>query len=527
MAVPLDDLPTLRTAVLVVGAGPTGLMAALVLHRTGVPVLVIDQKAGPTRESRAVAVQARSMEIYAQLGLAGYVLADSHLATRFQAATSSNASLVGIAKLQDNDTLYPGLRVFEQSKNESLLADTLVAEGVQVLWRHELTALLTGTRSSDTGTEALVTGPNGLLRIRAEWCIGADGSQSRVRSATRATFDGVTDEGAFWVADTHVAAGLVPGAISVRMGRELLTLAFPMSDDGDFRLIGLRTDEMSTQERVVDRLYTEFGFELDEVRWFSTYRIHHRLASTFREGRVFLAGDAAHVHSPVGGQGMNTGLQDAHNLALLLADVHHGRSTATALDRYEAERRPVAATLVATTDRAFGLVARADARVGLLRRVGVNTIFPLVARLSGTRLGARLGGYLGQYRIRYHFAEQGAQTEQTPAWAGDPIVGLRLPPHDGNHLALTSMRWQLHVYGTTDSPHPGEPARSRVSRPEVPEWIDGPLTFRADPRRRLRSERMYLIRPDGFVAAAVPISRGRAAPTPLRSALEAHHLGRL
>ncbi|GAA4284419.1 FAD-dependent monooxygenase [Brevibacterium daeguense] len=517
-AVPIADIPVISTRVLVVGAGPTGLMAALVLRRAGVDAVVIDRKSGPTRESRAVAVQARSMEIYDQLGLAQRIVDQSTLAASFQAGTSAAAVAAGIERMQEADTEFPGLRVFEQSRNEALLSETLVAERAPVRWKHELVSLLSGTRDADAGAEALVAGPSGLIRIAADWCIGADGSRSAVRGMTGAAFDGVTDEGAFWVADTRVTEGLVPGIAAVRMGKKLLTLAFPMSSDGDFRLVGLRTAEMTTDAEVRDRLRREFGIELEAMRWFSTYRIHHRVASEFRTGRVFLAGDAAHVHSPVGGQGMNTGLQDAHNLACLLADVTQGRVGAAALDRYEAERRPVALTLVNVTDRFFGVIGRADSRVALVRRAAVLTVFPIAARLSGTRLGARLGGYLGQYRIRYRFAGGRSWPPPSrvlcrpPAWAAEAVVGLRLPPVGDNHVPLRNFAWQLHTYGT------------QVPRPTVPDWIDGPHEFPADPRGRLRDDHLYLIRPDGFVAAAVPIVRSRASVSVLAAALHAHHI---
>jgi len=237
--------------------------------------------------------------------------------------------------------------------------------------------------------------------------------------------------------------------------------------------------------------------------------VHHRVATAFRKGPVFLAGDAGHVHSPVGGQGMNTGLQDAHNLALLLADVRQNRLDTAALDRYEQERRPVAVTLVKVTDRLFGFIGRRNRRTALLRR-RVSRIGPhLAPRLLSTRFGRRIGGYLGQYRIRYHFA---ATSAPMPAWAADRAVGLRLPPVHDNHRPLRTLAWQVHTYGT------------QAARPDLPAWIEGPHRFPADQKGRLQAGRLYLIRPDGYVAASLPVHAGHVSHADLRDAMAAHQL---
>src|SRR5215470_10453345 len=141
-AVRMADLPAIGTDVLIVGAGPTGLMAGLVLTRRGVPVVVVDQKAGPTRESMALAVQARTMEIYDQLGLAGQVLAGAYPALRIQIGTDPPLGGVSIARLQQGDTRFPGIQIFEQSANEQLLSRSLAAAGTDVLWRHRLVDLI-------------------------------------------------------------------------------------------------------------------------------------------------------------------------------------------------------------------------------------------------------------------------------------------------------------------------------------------------------------------------------------------------
>jgi 2-polyprenyl-6-methoxyphenol hydroxylase-like FAD-dependent oxidoreductase len=493
-AVRMADLPTTDTDVLVVGAGPTGLMAGLVLTRRGVPVVVADQKAGPTRESRALAVQARTMEIYDQLGLAGQVLSGAYPALRMQIGTDSLGG-VSIADLQQGETRFPGIQIFEQSANEQLLSGSLAAAGTAVLWRHRLVDLIDDAGQADAGVVALLDGPAGLVRVRARWCIGADGARSAVRRGLDIPFEGVTDDATFWVADLRGVRGLPDNAMAARFGDTTFAVAFPLGPAGHARLVALAPRDDIGQEEALAAARDDLGLTHEGVEWFSSYRVHHRVATAFRKGPVFLAGDAGHVHSPVGGQGMNTGLQDAHNLALLLADVRQER-----LDT---------AALVKVTDRLFGFVGRRNRRTALLRRRVSGIGARLAPRLLSTRFGRRIGGYLGQYRIRYGFA---AKNVPTPAWAADPAVGLRLPPVPGNHVPLRTLAWQVHTYGT------------EATRPDLPAWIEGPHRFPADQKGRLQAGRLYLIRPDGYVAASLPVDSGHVSDADLRDALAAHQL---
>jgi 2-polyprenyl-6-methoxyphenol hydroxylase-like FAD-dependent oxidoreductase len=477
--------------VLVVGAGPTGLMLANWLTRLGISTTVIDAKDGPTRESRALVVQARSMEIYDQLGVAEEVLARSAQAKWLAPGFEGRAfGRIPIGELGSGLTPYPRIYVLEQSKNEQILFDSLRRLGGAVLWGHRLTSLNT----SGFGVEATAAGPDGDVTLRARYCVGADGSGSAVRTLRGIPFEGITNEQTFYVTDATEVRGLVPEAVNVRPGERDFLLAFPMGPHEHYRLIGIVRDADQdgdlTEDDTRERLRDIFAVTYGPSRWFSTYRIHHRAATTFREGPFFLAGDAAHVHSPVGAQGMNTGLQDAHNLAFKLADVLAGRASEASLDRYEAERRPVALRLVSTTDQLFGAVTSQERLLRVARRWVPRLIGPVAVRVVPRLSGAsRLFGYVSQIRVHYWMSDAAAARGRRGR-----VVGRRLPWTGGNFDALKGLTWQVHAYGSADS--------DTVERLKRELQLDVLAFPAAEPRTGLRQGLLYLVRPDGFVAAA-------------------------
>ncbi|MEU8814615.1 FAD-dependent monooxygenase [Actinoplanes sp. NPDC048796] len=479
--------------VLVAGAGPTGLMLANWLVKLGVDVIVADGKEGPTRESRALVVQARSLEIYDQLGLGDLVLRAAKRADALAPGFGDRAyGRIPLGPLGGDLTPYPSIEVLEQSRNEEILDENLQKIGGRVHWETPVTAVT----QTDEGVVAKV----GNDTVRARFCVGCDGANSVVRKARRIPFEGVTNPHRFFVLDATAAGGLVENAINVRPGGADFLIGFPMRGHGNWRLIGLVGDDFS-EEEVRPRL-RRFAVTYGEARWFATYKVHHRVAAAFRDGPFFLAGDAAHVHSPVGGQGMNTGLQDAHNLAFKLADVVHGRRGDAWLDRYEAERRPVAKTLVATTDRLFQAVTSQRRVMRALRALAVRLLAPLGVRvLPRASGGSRLFQYVSQIRIHYWMT---AGAEAASGGRRGPVVGRRLPWTGGNFDVLRELTWQIHAYGdAADIPDLGVPVH----------------VFEAAPRTALVPGRLYLVRPDGFVAAEATPSEAADTFAPLLPAL--------
>ncbi|GAB3544849.1 FAD-dependent monooxygenase [Arthrobacter tumbae] len=514
------------TDVLVVGSGPTGLMLAAWLAKLGVDAILVDGKDGPTRESRALGVHSRSMEIYDQLGVVDRVLAEGYSAVKIRPGYESRSfGAVPIGRFGAGLMPYPGLHILEQSRNESILLDRLQELGGTVEWQHALVNLTPDAG----GVTAECSGPAGLLSVRERFCVGADGGSSAVRKIAGIPFEGLTNEHTFYVADVSGVSGVAGDSVNLRFGAEEFLLGFPMGPGGHHRLLGvLRTagGEDVPESLARQRLDTVFGITYRESLWFSTYRIHHRVAARFREGPVFLAGDAGHVHSPVGAQGMNTGLQDAHNLAFKLAEVIQGRASESLLDRYEAERRPVALRLVNSTDRVFGLVTSDRRLARTVRRIAPRLLAPAAIRLlPRLPIAPRLFGYLSQIRIHYWmdgFSPDGTSsdkpTNDAAGSAPDPgskprahrtrrgrVIGRRLPWTGPNFEVLRSATWQVHTYGEVDA----EVAAAVGHGLKVPVH-----SFPAAGGKGLQEGLCYLVRPDGFVAGAAPmhtaVSRLRA-----------------
>jgi 2-polyprenyl-6-methoxyphenol hydroxylase-like FAD-dependent oxidoreductase len=502
------------TEVLVVGAGPTGLLLTAMLAKLGIDVVLVDGKSGPTRESRALVLQARTMEILDQLDMVDPVLNETVTATAASPGFERTSfGRVPIGRIGADVSPFPGLHVLEQSKTERILVDQLNRFGGTVLWNHRLESLATHEAGS-VAVEAVVDGPDGQARISAAYCVGADGASSMVRKLRGIPFDGITNEHTFYVSDAHGVTGLEPEAVNIRFGTDDFLITFPMAPHGNDRLLGTirlsDVNESVTEDAARAKLLQVFGVDYDWASWFSTYRISHRVAARFRDGPVFLAGDAGHVHSPVGAQGMNTGLQDAHNLAIALTAVLRDGAGSSALDRYEAERRPVALRLVSTTDRAFSIVTGTSAFSRFVRRRASRVIVPVIVGVVPQLPGARrIFEYLSQTRIHYWMSAEAKRSGRRGR-----VVGRRLSWNGTNFDVLRSLDWQVHAYGVVD----------RRQAVRILSALHLRLhSFPTVGSSRLSTGRFYLIRPDGFVAAE---ATGNSAVATFRAALAAQGVAR-
>ncbi|MEO6632846.1 MAG: FAD-dependent monooxygenase, partial [Mucilaginibacter sp.] len=350
-----------HTKVLIVGAGPSGLMMAAQLLRNGVIPVIIDIKQGPTDESKALAVQARSLEIYRQMGIIDRVIENGKQAKGviFNEDGKQVASLV-MENVGEGQTPFPYILLYPQSKNERALLDYLAVNCCPVYWETTLTSL----KQNNGQVEVELQNGGQLTTLTCDWVIGADGAHSVVRKQSQITFSGETYSHNFYLADVELEDNYLDNdKVNLFLAKNGFSAFFPMPEANRFRALGNLPEELAKKEDlaiedILPGLEKTSGksIEIKQTYWFTSYRLHHRMADNFRLQRCFLIGDAAHIHSPVGGQGMNTGLQDAYNLAWKLAGVINERFNGKILDSYAAERMPVAKRLLSTTDKVFNII---------------------------------------------------------------------------------------------------------------------------------------------------------------------------
>ena len=493
--------------VLIAGAGPTGLVLALWLARSGVRIRVVDKAATAGTTSRALVVHARTLEFYRQLDIVDDVVES---ATRFAAVNlwvhGRHAARVDIGAIGQGLTAYPYMLVFPQDEHEQLLLARLADAGVQV----ERPCALRDFDDRGTHVVAQLLHADGREETcTAAFLAGCDGARSTVREQLHAGFPGATYAHVFYVADVEARGPVMNHELHVALDLADLLAVFPMKGEGRARLIGTVRDapgEVSqcaaantttgapVEWRDVSRgIIERLRLDVARVNWFSTYHVHHRVASHFRAGRAFLLGDAAHIHSPVGGQGMNTGIGDAVNLAWKLAGVCGRRLSERALDTYETERIAFARRLVATTDRGFQLVT---SNGPIARFVRIRTLPVVLPVLFAHRFARRfLFRTVSQTAIRYRDSTLSSGSAGSID-AGDrlPWVALDKTPAD-NYVPLASRDWQLHVYGEADRRVVDLCAQRRLALHAFA-WTPPmqPAGFARDAR--------YLLRPDGHVAFA-------------------------
>ena len=469
---------------LVVGAGPTGLLMAVELARHGLQVRVIDRDEHRATESRALAIHARTMQLLDDLGLAETFVQRGLRAAGVSMWSSSGERLVHVA-FNEIGGPFPFVLDLPQSETEALLERHLGQLGVRVERRTELVEL-----AQESGcVRATLRSPAGEEAVEVPWVIGCDGAHSAVRHGLAIGFGGSTVELDWGLADVAVQWPLAGDQMHMFLLEDGLLAAFPMPE-GRWRLIAEigpsgAGDPPSTPALDFFAAYLERAGQpeaaVTDPRWLAAFRVNERQASHVRDRRAFIAGDAAHVHSPAGGQGMNTGLQDAYNLGWKLALVERGHAPAALLDTYETERWPVAQRVVKQTSALF--------RLGLVRAPAARRVRDAVLRHVAALAPV-------QRRLLQSISERDVN------YRGSPIVAEHRRPRDAPRAgdlapdadpeARDALRGTEHVLLTFGE----EPVATLIAKE-----YRGLVRVAAVPSARsaFGGAALCLVRPDGYV----------------------------
>jgi 2-polyprenyl-6-methoxyphenol hydroxylase-like FAD-dependent oxidoreductase len=504
--------------VLIVGAGPTGLTLAAQLKAFGATVRIVDRQLDRVHESRALAVQPRTMEVLRGLGVAQELIERGNDAVWVQLHASDRSVRIRLFGLGLDDTAYPFLLFVSQAETEQVLNDHLATRGVPV----ERGVELVGFDADPDAVACTLGNRDGRIeQVCARYLVGCDGAASTVRRGAGIPFPGGAYPQTFALADLE-ADGLDRGAAHAFIGQEGILLFFPLGRPARWRMLAMHPTIQGRREPAQPSLedlqaladaFTGASVRLRDPVWRSYFGLQHRHATRYQAGRIFVAGDAAHVHSPVGAQGMNTGIQDAWNLGWKLALVGGGVADEALLESYDAERRPVGGFVVRFTDRAFSAATSTNPLIRALRTQLVPRVLPLALRFDrAVAYGFRT---ISQLNINYRHspaAQEGHPTLRRGPRAGDRLPDARIT-RDGQECwlgeALVAPRFQLLLCGQVGDWHvsqltalrhryPDTLAAHHLTREATPNALHD-LEGQVFARLGIDGTGHYLIRPDGHI----------------------------
>lgn len=476
------------TDVLIVGAGPVGLFLANECTRRGLRWRLVETKAAQSEHSKALAIFPRTMEIFDMAGLVGPFLEQANRVTSVTVVTGGKT--LAQMRFAPDETPYPFVAMAPQNVTERLLSDHLRQSGGSVEYE---TTFVSAVEQDDRVT-ATLNQKGEAITLTASFVVGCDGARSAVRHLLNLPFEGAEYEELFMLADIETSDTLPADELELCPHEHGPVAIFPMSATRR-RVIAMIKEPVGDAPSLdlVRELLAQrgpAGIEARRLNWSTYFRIHHRQVAQLRVGRFFVAGDAAHIHSPFGGQGMNTGLHDIWNLVWKLDLVLHGHGNEVLLDSYSAERRPVIQQVIQTTD----LLTKAMATPSKLAQILRNTFIPMVSRLAPF-----------QHAFVKRLSELGV------AYEGSPIVegaGERYFDDSLRGGAGICSRFLLVL-------DDGEGSSVKQAAKQLAESFSDVAELRFETSRRIT-----LVRPDGYIAYAANSRDGIAALTSIRSLLE-------
>ena len=507
-------MTTTTTDVLVIGAGPTGLTMANLLTRNGVRVRIVDKKAGPTEETRAIVMHAKTLELLDKLDLADKAVEKGQRMEAFR--LFNEGKNVGLLSFQGEGerTSYPFPLIYTQDQTERLLLQSLPEVGGPVEWNTELLSV----EQTPTGTRATIRQANGSEEtIEAGWIVGADGAHSLIRHALSLGFAGKSYTQALFLADVDLKEDLEEKEVFGGFTRLGFFTFFPMAGERQFRALGTLPLEFTNRDILtideVQQIINTYGLHLTitKARWISVYRTHHRMSERFRVGRVFLVGDAAHIHSPAGGQGMNTGIGDAYNLAWKLALVITGKANVRLLDSYEAERMPFARSILNGSDMGFALQEMSQPVVQWFKMRGLPLLLRLVTSVPALRRRAfwLISQLWTSYRTSPAVLESGSDKKGSRAGDRAPYGFFEAGPDAGKSIfrLLKGLDHHLLLFAGSKPVNVNlqeveTNLRTLVSAYSAPIHLHVVLTGNPSLHERYGANEpsLFLIRPDGHIA---------------------------
>ncbi len=532
---------TCDTDVIIVGAGPTGLMAAALLTRCGIRVRIFDKNEKAAQESRAFGVHAKTIELFLNIGLEKELLKDGMIAAGMEIYVKGRRTgQLNFDDIGRHDTPYSFLLMVPQWEIEKILAEDLKKQGIEV---ERATEVIEFKQDDNRVLTTIKKSDESIFELSSSYIIGADGAHSTVRKTLGLKYDGAPYEQGFLLADCRIDWPFDYQHMKIFLGRSSFVLYLPLRGKNFSRIVVSKSPAEPTSEKTKQSAGSE-PVSLKEIEatladacgqhvnlsdpvWTTRYRIHHRIAEHYSSGRAFLAGDAAHIHSPAGGQGMNTGLQDAANLAWKLALVIQGRNPAL-LDTYHEERWPVGNKILKFSDRLFGVMASPHKGVTMMRNLIVPIVSSLLSKSHAIR--AKAFHFVSQLGIRYHSNKYIFDSISVPSpkrWRQSLAAGRRAPDGEiARHLNVFDLirGYQFHLLVLSKKALTSEEITKLVDEVRIiPEAIGLPVkthiianSLLGQDERIIRAESnivfanyklgqsieqaLFLIRPDGYIA---------------------------